>query len=345
MDRLSEQQIRLLEGLAVLRDRGILTEQEFTEQADRILGRHVLSSAELDSEDNLGVPGTDEASGPFTHPDAGFVEDENEDPEEASHVSVASHDELDNCSGHVSQDSEATEKSKMGDSWIETSTSANQSRPLVVRFRNHRMTFAMVVLFALATVVTVVVNLSTGESQEITLNSPLPSATILVPQQEFPNSNTTEPPTTSTLVAPTKSTATTTAIEALQCPYERIISAENNTIKSPEGVKITILPTVYESVRTADGYTIDVSEYVPGKFGDFEAVNPTNYRIRIGLQAKVTWDGGSYSYSWEPDNGRGWVNGYQSRAIRSFNFPTLSSEPLTNFEISMDSATISFVCP
>jgi hypothetical protein len=133
----------------------------------------------------------------------------------------------------------------------------------------------------------------------------------------------------------------------LQCPYTRVIEAIDGKIVTPEGITFEILPTTYKSIAIRDGYSVSVDEYVPYKFGHIEVTNSTNFRLRIGMEVQSSWANGSSRGQWGPDEGRGFLNGFETLVIRvpSGVYNVYSEFPINDFHLKMISATIKYLCP
>jgi hypothetical protein len=152
-----------------------------------------------------------------------------------------------------------------------------------------------------------------------------------------------------TTQAPTTSTTTTTEViptttyEVLQCPYTRVIEAVDGKIVTPEGITFDLRPATYFLVLR-DGYG-NFREEKNGYGAGVEVTNTTNFRLRIGMELEWSWPNGSLKVLWGPDNGRGWINGFDTRTIGVPDEVAYSQEPITDIQLKIVNATIKYLCP
>ena len=314
MERLTPEQIRLLEELRELRDAGILTIDEFEFQVAKVLGRPLVVEP---------LPADEELSAPEDTPVAELLEYEFVEPE------TSDEDEILAEENQVIEPPTTSDISASPIADIGSQQNKSGRRKIVV---------GAVVGFIVVSGIALIV-LGGGESNST--SSQVIGSTTTVTQSTV--AVTTQAPTTSTTT--TTEVIPTTTYEVLQCPYTRVIEAVDGKIVTPEGITFAILPTTYKSVRSGDGYSVSVDEYVPYKFGDIEVTNSTNFRLRIGMEVRWYWADDSVSVSWEPDNGRGFLNGFGSRVIQVPRTGIFSVNPVTNLRLEMVSATTKYLCP
>ena len=314
MERLTPEQIRLLEELRELRDSGILTGDEFEFQVAKVLGRPLVVEP---------LPVDEELSAPEDIPVAELLE----------YVFVESATSYEG--GIREEENRAVESPTTSD--ISASPIADIGSQQNKSGRRKIVVGAVVGFIVVSGIALIV--LGGGESNST--SSQVIGSTTTVTQSTV--AVTTQAPTTSTTT--TTEVIPTTTYEVLQCPYTRVIEAVDGKIVTPEGITFAILPTTYKSVRSGDGYSVSVDKYVPYKFGDIEVTNSTNFRLRIGMEVRWYWADDSVSVSWEPDNGRGFLNGFGSRVIQVPRTGIFSVNPVTNLRLEMVSATTKYLCP
>jgi hypothetical protein len=151
-----------------------------------------------------------------------------------------------------------------------------------------------------------------------------------------------------TTKAPTASTTTTTeaipttTFEVLECPYTRVIEAIDGKIVTPEGITFNLRPATYFlRLRDGRGNFREENGYQAG----IEVENTTNFRLRIGMELEWSWPNGSLKVLWGPDNGRGWINGFDTRTIGVPDEVAYSQEPITDIQLKIVNATIKYLCP
>lgn len=314
MERLTPEQIRLLEELRELRDSGILTVEEFEFQVAKVLGRPLVVEP---------LPVDEELSAPEDMPVAGLLEYEFVAPETSDE------------DGILAEENQVVESSSTPNIWAESIAEAETQQS------NSGRRKVLIGITAGLIVIVVIAVIALGGGKSDSKSSQVIDSTTTVTQSTA--AVTTQAPTTSTTT--TTEVIPTTTYEVLQCPYTRVIEAVDGKIVTPEGITFAILPTTYKSVRSGDGYSVSVDKYVPYKFGDIEVTNSTNFRLRIGMEVRWYWADDSVSVSWEPDNGRGFLNGFSSRAIQVPRTGVFSMNPVTNLRPEMVNATIKYLCP
>jgi hypothetical protein len=341
VERLTPEQIRLLEELRELRDSGILTVDEFEFQVAKVLGRPLsVEPSPVDEEPVVpdetvaeeipdevireeqdivnGVP----AASDETH-ESELLEYEFVEPNVSDEEEILAEENQDVEPSTIS-DSPALPIADMG-----SEQNKSGRRKILI---GTTVSLALVAVIGLAALV--------GGGKSDPASTQIVDNTTTVTQSTA--AVTTQAPTTSTTT--TTEVIPTTTYEVLQCPYTRVIEAVDGKIVTPEGITFEVLPTTYKSVRKGDGYSVSVDKYVPYKFGDIEITNSTNFRLRIGMEVQSSWSNGSTSAQWGPDNGRGWLNGFETRVIR-VPYDVRSDIPINDFHLKMTNATIKYLCP
>ena len=347
MERLTSEQIRLLEELRGLRDSGILTIDEFEFQVAKVLGRPLAVESSpvgeepvrpTEADETVVAEGSDEVTQenhtvdddvalvPERLPESELLEYEFVEPE------TSVEDEI------LAEENQLVEARPISDSQasavVESKTQQNKSSRRKVLIG----TTAGLILVVVIGLVTLV-----GGGKSDTTFTQIVDSTTAVTQSTV--AVTTQAPTTSTTT--TTEVIPTTTDEVLECPYTRVIEAVDGEIVTPEGITFAILPTTYKSVRSGDGYRVSVAEYAPYKFGHIEVTNSTNFRLRIGMEVQSSWANGSTRGQWGPDEGRGFLNGFETLVIRVPGgvYNVYSDIPVNDFQLKMISATIKYLCP
>ena len=239
MERLTSEQIRLLEELRALRDSGILTVEEFEFQVAKVLGRPQVVEPipfveePLAPEDAAVAENLDEAQ-QVKKSDVALVPDTSHESElleyELVEPDISDEDEI------LVEENQVAEPPAISDTLalpiVEPETQQNNSSRRKVLIG----TTTGLVLIAVIGLVTLV---GGGKSD--------PTSTQIVDSTK-PFTQITKPATTE---AATTSTSTTTEIiptttyEVLQCPYTRTIEAVDGKIVSPEGITFDLRPATY----------------------------------------------------------------------------------------------------
>jgi hypothetical protein len=351
VERLTPEQIRLLEELRELRDTGILTVEEFEFQVAKVLGRPQVVEpiplveeplAPKEPEETAVAVNLDEAQQVEQSDVANvvLVPDTSHESEllEYELVEPGFSDEGEN----LVEENQVAEPPSISDTSalpiVETEPQQNSSS----RHSSSRRKILIGTTVGLA-LVAVIVLVALGGGKSDSTSSQIIENTSIVTQSTTPV--TTKAPTASTTT--TTEAIPTTTYEVLQCPYTRVIEAIDGKIVTPEGITFEILPTTYKSIAIRDGYSVSVDEYVPYKFGHIEVTNSTNFRLRIGMEVQSSWANGSSRGQWGPDEGRGFLNGFETLVIRvpSGVYNVYSEFPINDVHLKMISATIKYLCP
>jgi len=343
VERLTPEQIRLLEELRELRDSGILTVDEFEFQVAKVLGRpEAVKPSTVDQE-----PVTPDEMVAEEIPDE-VMREEQEVVNGALGASDEAHEsELLEYEFVESTTSDVDGILVEGNQVVEPLPSSDSPASVVVESetqqnKSSRRKALVGTTVGLIFIVVIALVAFGGGKSDTTFTQIVDSTTAVT---QITVAVTTQAPTTSTTT--TTEVIPTTTYEVLECPYTRVIEAVDGEIVTPEGITFAILPTTYKSVRSGDGYLFSVDEYVPYKFGHIEVTNSTNFRLRIGMEVQSSWANGSSRGQWGPDEGRGFLNGFETLVIRvpSGVYNIYSDIPVNDFQLKMISATIKYLCP
>ena len=344
MERLTSEQIRLLEELRGLRDSGILTVDEFEFQVAKVLGRlEAVKPSTVDQESvTLDETVAEEIPDEVMREEQEVVNGALGASDEAHESELLEYEFVESTTsdedGILEEGNQVVVPLPISDSTaptvVESETQQNKSsrRKLLI---GTTVGLILVVVIGLVTLVG-------GGKSDTTFTQIVDSTTAVT---QITVAVTTQAPTTSTTT--TTEVIPTTTDEVLECPYTRVIEAVDGEIVTPEGITFAILPTTYKSVRSGDGYLFYVDEYAPYKFGHIEVTNSTNFRLRIGMEVQSSWANGSTRGQWGPDEGRGFLNGFETLVIRvpSGVDYVYSDIPVNDFQLKMISATIKYLCP
>jgi hypothetical protein len=343
VERLTSEQIRLLEELRELRDAGILTIDEFEFQVAKVLRRPLVVEPTLVDEEPAKPTEADETV-------VATGSDETQQPEQSDVVDVlltpnTSHEtelleyEFDEPGtsdedGIMAEENQAFEPLAVSDfpasSDVESEPQQNSSsrRKALIGTTVGLIVIAVIVLVAL------------GGGKSDTISTQIVDNTTTVTQSTTPV--TTKAPTTSTTT--TTEAIPTTTYEVLQCPYTRVIEAVDGKIVTPEGITLGLRPATYKIRRYETPGLLTFREESGSQAG-VEVTNPTDLRLRIGMELEWSWPDGSLKVQWAPDNGRGFLNGFATKTIRVEDENTFSQEPITDIQLKIVNATIKYLCP
>ena len=343
MEQLTSEQIRLLEELRGLRDSGILTVDEFEFQVAKVLGRpEAVKPSTVDQESvTLDETVAEEIPDEVMREEQEVVNGALGASDEAHESELLEYEFVESTTSDVDgilvEGNQVVEPLPSSDSpasvVVESETQQNKS--------SRRKALVGTTVGLIFIVVIALVAFGGGKS-DTTFTQIVDSTTAVT---QITVAVTTQAPTTSTTT--TTEVIPTTTYEVLECPYTRVIEAVDGEIVTPEGITFAILPTTYKSVRSGDGYLFSVDEYVPYKFGNIEVTNSTNFRLRIGMEVQSSWANGSRRGQWGPDEGRGFLNGFETLVIRVPYgvYNVYSDIPVNDFQLKMISATIKYLCP
>jgi hypothetical protein len=340
VERLTSEQIRLLEELRELRDSGILTVDEFELQVAKVLGRPQAVQPspvneepvvpdekvaeeipdEVMREEQVVVNGVPAASDE-TH-ESELLEYEFVEPNVSDEEEILAEENQDVEPSTIS-DSPALPIADMG-----SEQNKSGRRKILI---GTTVSLALVAVIGLAALV--------GGGKSDPASTQIVDNTTTVTQSTA--AVTTQAPTTSTTT--TTEVIPTTTYEVLQCPYTRVIEAVDGKIVTPEGITFDLRPATYFLVLR-DGYG-NFREEKNGYGAGVEVTNTTNFRLRIGMELEWSWPNGSLKVLWGPDNGRGWINGFDTRTIGVPDEVVDSKVPITDIQLKIINATIEYRCP
>ena len=347
MERLTSEQIRLLEELRELRDAGILTIDEFEFQVAKVLGRPLVVEPSLVDEEPVEPAEADE-----TVVAAGS--DETQQSEQSDVVDVVltpdtSHEtelleyEFDEPGtsdedGIMAEENQVVEPLAVSD--IPASSDV-ESEPQQNSSSRRKILIGTIVSLALVAVIGLV---ALGGGKSDTTSSQIIDNTTTVTQSTTPV--TTKAPTTSTTT--TTEVIPTTTYEVLQCPYTRVIEAVDGKIVSPEGFIIEVVPGELYFEFGESGPMRQIGWHLTGTTNSnasfIRIVNQTNFRTRTTLNGEIVVGENRYPFTipWEDMV----INGF----VRTFALPgrtLVDEEPLSTVDryLTLSSAEIRFNCP
>jgi hypothetical protein len=344
VERLTSEQIRLLEELRELRDAGILTIDEFEFQVAKVLGRPLVVEPSLVDEEPVKPAEADETV-------VATGSDERQQSEQSDVVDVVltpdtSHEtelleyEFDepgtsDVDGIVTEKNQAVELLPISESPASAVVESETQQSNSSRRKALIGTTVGLVLIAVIGLVTLV-----GGGKSDTASTQIVDNTTTVTQSTTPVTTRapTASPTTTTEVIPT------TTYEVLQCPYTRVIEAVDGKIVTPEGITLGLRLATYKIRRYETPGLLTFREESGSQAG-VEVTNPTDLRLRIGMELEWSWTNGSLKVQWAPDNGRGFLNGFATTTIRVEDENTVSQEPITDIQLKIVNATIKYLCP
>jgi hypothetical protein len=312
VERLTPEQIRLLEELRELRDSGILTVDEFEFQVAKVLGRPLLVEPSLVDEEMLAPEDT---------PVAELLEYEFDEP------NVSDEDEL------LVEENQVVEPLAVSDipasSDVESEPQQNSSSRRKVLIG----TTAGLVLIAVIGLITLV-----GGGKSDTASTQIVDNTSIVNQRTI--AATTQTPTTSTTT--TTEVIPTTTYEVLQCPYTRVIEAVDGKIVTPEGITISPgdEPLNFRPSRDGRGFHIPWSGPAA-----FRMSNSTDLRIRADVAGFLVVDERKYGFNLSWGYNRLVANGFEEvDGIGPYDL-IVDELPITRSFIELTQATIEYRCP
>ena len=312
MERLTSEQIRLLEEIRELRDSGILTVDEFEVQVAKVLGRPLVVEP---------LPVDEELSAPEDTPVAELLEYEFVEP------GTPDEDEIPVEENQVVESSSTSDIPAEKIAEAETQQNNSSRRKILVG-----TTVGLILIVAIALVALGGGKRDSTSSQVIDSASTVTQSTIEV---------TTQAPTTSTTT--TTEVIPTTTYEVLECPYTRVIETVEGKIVSPEGISMKLRPATY-FLRFRDDYANFREE--DGRQAGVEVTNTTNFRLRIGMQLEWAWPNGSLKVQWGPGRGGDWwKDGFETSVGRVPDVVVDSKVPITDIQLRIINATIEYRCP
>jgi hypothetical protein len=311
VERLSPEQIRLLEELRELRDSGILTVDEFEFQVAKVLGRPLVVEP---------LPVDEELSAPEDTPIAELLEYEFVESGTPDFTWLLS---------EQNQFIECSLTSEIpAENIAEAETQQNKTSRRKVLIGT---TFGLILIVVIGLVTLV------GGGKSDSTSSQIIDGTTIVTQSTI--AVTTQAPTTSTTT--TTEVIPTTTYEVLECPYTRVIEGVDGKILSPEGITISASdsPLIFTPSRDGSGFRIPwISS------GVFHMSNSTDLRIRANVSGFLVVDERKYGFNLSWGYNRLVANGYEEvDGIGPYDL-IVDELPTTLSYIELTQATIEYRC-
>ena len=347
MERLTPEQIRLLEELRELRDSGILTVDEFEFQVAKVLGRPlVVEPAPVDEE--LQTPAEAEGAVVADVSGEGIHEDHTVYDDVAFTPEISPESELLEYEFVEPETSDENEILAEENQVVETLPNFDSQASAVVESENQqnkssrRKVLIGTTAGLILVVVIAVVALGGGKSDST--SSQVIDSTTTVTQSTA--AVTTQAPTTSTTT--TTEAIPTTTYEVLECPYTRVIEAVDGKIVSPEGFTMEVVPgELYFEFGKYNAFANTgwhLAYTTKSDASRIQIVNQTNFRTRTTLSGEIVIGENRYPFTipWEDLI----INGF----VRTFTLPgstVFDEEPSStvNRYFTLLSAEIRFNCP
>ncbi len=336
MERLTSEQIRLLEELRELRDSGILTVDEFEFQVAKVLGRQQAVEPSLVDQE-LVMP--DETAAEEISDDV-MLEEQDVDNDVPAASDGAHESELleyEFVEPNVSDEEEILAEENQGIETLpvsdNTASSDVESEPQQDKSSRRKVLIGTTV--GLILIVVALVALGGGKSDST--SSQIIDSTTIVTQRTI--AATTQTPTTSTTT--TTEVIPTTIYEVLQCPYTRVIEAVDGKIMTPEGITISPgdEPLNFRPSRDGRGFHIPWSGPAA-----FRMSNSTDLRIRADVAGFLVVDERKYGFNLSWGYNRLVANGFeQVDGIGPYDL-IVDELPITRSFIELTQATIEYRC-
>ena len=348
MERLTAEQIRLLEELRELRDSGILTVDEFEVQVAKVLGRPLVVEPIPFVEEPLAPQETDEtavAENPDEAQqvkqsdvaDVALVPDTSHESElleyELNEPDISDEDEILVEENQVAEPPSTSYTSALPIVETETQQNVPSRRKVLIG------TTAGLVLIAVIGFVALV-----GGGKSDSTSTQIVDSTTIVTQSTA--AVTTQAPTTSTTT--TTEAIPTTTYEVLECPYTRVIEAVDGKIVSPEGFTMEVVPgELYFEFGKYNAFAKTgwhLAYTTNSDASRIQIVNQTNFRTRTTLSGEIVIGENRYPFTIPWENLI--INGFE----RTFTLPgstVFDEEPSStvNRYFTLLSAEIRFNCP
>ena len=310
MERLSPEQIRLLEELRELRDAGILTIDEFEVQVAKVLGRPLVVEP---------LPVDEELSAPEDMPAAELLEYQFVEPE------ISGEDEL------LAEENQFVESSSTSDipaeniAKVETQQNKSSRRKVLVGTTAGLIVIVVIALVALGG------GKSDSTSTQIVDNTTTVTQSTIAAITQAPTTST----TTTTEVIPT------TTYEVLECPYTRVIEAVDGKIVTPEGITISPSDEPLDFRPSRDGVGFHIPWSGPAAF---RMSNSTDLRIRANVAGFLVVDERKYGFNLSWGYNRLVANGFEEvDGIGPYDL-IVDELPITRSYIELTQATIEYRC-
>lgn len=351
VERLTSEQIRLLEELRELRDAGILTIDEFDFEVAKVLGRSQVvddSTPETESlvnhESSIVVEGSEEellaqqndvpdvAQAPDSMADTGLLEYVfvHEQAIDVVKSPVANEEGAEAPSGEIASDSVIAET-------VELRQSSGRRKVFVGAMAG----LVLLVVVSLAAFIVGGARDSTPSSNvEVTVAQSTPVATTQVSLSSM-----------TTLTTAASTIAPTTTYEILDCPYERTVEAVDNIIVFQEGVTVSVTPgpVLHKWSKERDGFefiyarTDSRTGAIVEQGSTIVIDNETNFRLWISMDGAVVLDDATHFFTIPKWNGP--TAGYVDSEWAPGRYLTLEDEPSETGRFEIFSATLKFACP
>ena len=347
MERLTSEQIRLLEEFRELRDAGILTVDEFELQVAKVLGRPLVVEPSPVDEDLLtpaevdGVVVTD-ISDEAIHEDHTVSDDVALSLETSPETEVLEYEfvepETSDEGGMLAVENHGVEPPATSDI-----PSANIAESEIQQNDSSRRKVLIGTTVGLILVV-VIAGVALGGGNSDSTSSQIINSTTTVTQSTA--AVTTQAPTTSTTT--TTEVIPTTTYEVLECPYTRVIEAVDGKIVSPEGFTMEVVPgELYFEFGKYNGFAKTgwhLAYTTNSDASRIQIVNQTNFRTRTTLSGEIVIGENRYPFTIPWENLI--INGFE----RTFTLPgstVFDEEPSStvNRYFTLLSAEIRFNCP
>ena len=310
MERLSPEQIRLLEELRELRDAGILTIDEFEVQVAKVLGRPLVVEP---------LPVDEELSAPEDMPAVELLEYQFVEPE------ISGEDEI------LAEENQFVESSSTSDipaeniAKVETQQNKSSRRKVLVGTTAGLIVIVVIALVALGG------RKSDSTSTQIVDNTTTVTQSTIAVITQAPTTST----TTTTEVIPT------TTYEVLECPYTRVIEAVDGKIVTPEGITISPSDEPLDFRPSRDGVGFHIPWSGPAAF---RMSNSTDLRIRANVAGFLVVDERKYGFNLSWGYNRLVANGFEEvDGIGPYDL-IVYELPITRSYIELTQATIEYRC-
>ena len=341
MERLTPEQIRLLEELRELRDSGILTVDEFEFQVAKVLGRPlVVEPAPVDEE--LQTPAEAEGAVVADVSGEGIHEDHTVYDDVAFTPEISPESELLEYEFVEPETSDENEILAEENQVVETLPNFDSQASAVVESENQQnkssrrkvligTTFGLILIVVIGLVTLVGGGKSDSTSTQIVDNTTTVTQSTIAVITQAPTTST----TTTTEVIPT------TTYEVLECPYTRVIEAVDGKIVTPEGITISPSDEPLDFRPSRDGVGFHIPWSGPAAF---RMSNSTDLRIRANVAGFLVVDERKYGFNLSWGYNRLVANGYEEvDGIGPYDL-IVDELPTTLSYIELTQATIEYRC-
>ena len=340
MERLTPEQIRLLEELRELRDSGILTVDEFEVQVAKVLGRplgvepapvdeELLAPAEVDGAVVAGI------AGEANHEDQTVNDDVARAPEISLESELLEYEFVE--PGTSDENEILAEENQVVEPLTTSDILAlpiSDTGPQQNKSSRRKVLVGTTVSLVLISVIALVALVGGGKSDST--SSQVIDSTTTVTQSTA--AVTTQAPTTSTT---TTEVIPTTTYEVLECPYTRVIEAVDGKIVTPEGITISPSDEPLDFRPSRDGVGFHIPWSGPAAF---RMSNSTDLRIRANVAGFLVVDERKYGFNLSWGYNRLVANGFEEvDGIGPYDL-IVDELPITRSYIELTQATIEYRC-